>query len=47
MYLFIKRRARSQCLSVDATEHRIFVPPAQGELTEEGRVVSISKCALR
>ena len=34
-------------LSADATEQRVFVPPAQRELTEGGREVSISKCVLR
>ena len=33
-------------LSADATEQRDFVPPAQRELTEEDREVSICKCVL-
>ena len=33
-------------LSADATEQRDFVPPVQGELTEEDRKVSICKFVL-
>ena len=33
-------------LSADATEQRDFVPPAQRELTEEDREVSVCKCVL-
>ena len=33
-------------LPADVAEQRGFVPPAQGELTEEDREVSIGKCVL-
>ena len=33
-------------LSADTMEQRGFIPPAQGELTEEGREESIGKCDL-
>ena len=44
--LSMNTKQEAGVLSADMTEQRGFIPPAQGELTEEDREVKICKCVL-